>query len=90
MEQGVRQGYVLFPLLFNVVLAAVLTVVLRKFSENTAILAELVQMKKPTTSMGPEPAMDYVVGCGISCMRMTPVLIFQSPQELAKMMEVTA
>ena len=40
--------------------AAVLTVVLQRFSEEPAILAELVQLKEPPTSLGPEPAMDYV------------------------------
>ena len=37
-----------------------LTVVLQRFSEDTVILAELVHLKEPPTSMGPEPAMDYV------------------------------
>ena len=41
--------------------AAVLTVVLQMFSEDPAILAELVYLKEPpTTSMGPESATDYV------------------------------
>ena len=47
-------------LLFNIIFAAVLTVVLQRFSEDTVILAELVQLKEPPTSTGPEPAMDYV------------------------------
>ena len=52
----------LSPLLFNIFFAAVLNVVLQRFSEEPAILAELVHLKKPSTSMGPETAMDYVRG----------------------------
>ena len=40
--------------------AAVLTVVFQRFSEEPAILAELMHLKEPPTSMGPGPAMDYV------------------------------
>ena len=36
------------------------TVVLQRFSEDTVILPELVHLKEPPMSMGPEPAMDYV------------------------------
>ena len=60
MEQGPRQDCVLSAILFNVAFAAVLTIVLQRFSEDTIILAELVHLKEPPTSMGPEPAMDYV------------------------------
>ena len=59
-EQGLRQGYVLSPLLFNIFFAAVLDLVLQRFSEDPAILAEQVHLKEPSTSMEPEPAMGYV------------------------------
>ena len=50
----------LSTLLFSIFFAAVLTVVLQRFSEDTTILAKLVHLKEPPTLMGPEPAMDYV------------------------------
>ena len=37
-----------------------LTVVLERFSEDTVILAEMVYLNKPLTSMRPEPVVDYV------------------------------
>ena len=44
VEQRLRQGCVLPPLLFNIFFAAVLNVVLQRFSEEPAILAELVHL----------------------------------------------
>ena len=50
----------LSSLLFSIFFAVVLTVALQRFSEDAVILTELVHLKEPSTSMEPEPAMDYV------------------------------
>ena len=68
-----------------------LTVVLPRFSEEPAILAELVQLREPPMSMGPEPAMDYVRRAVWGMLYADDAYILsQSPQGLAKMMTVIA
>ena len=44
----------------HITFADVLTVVHQRLAEDTVILAELVRLKEPPTSMGPERVMDYV------------------------------
>ena len=45
VEQRLRQGCVLSPLLFNIFFAALLNIILQRFSEDPAILADLVHLK---------------------------------------------
>ena len=79
----------LSPLLFNIFFVAVPTVVLQRFSEDTVILAELVHLKEPPTSMGPGPAMDYVCRAVWSMLYVDDACIVSRwLQGLAKMMEV--
>ena len=85
--EQLRQGCVQSPLLFNIFFAAVLNVVLQKFSEDPAILAELVHLKSPRRRWGRSRLWTTFVVWGVlyaddAC------IVSRSPQGLAKMMEV--
>ena len=89
VEQRLRQGLALSLLLFNIFFAAVRTVVLQRFTEEPAIHAELLHLKEPPKSMGPEPAMDYVRRAVWGMPYADDAcIVSRSPQGLAKMMEV--
>ena len=89
VDQRLRQGCVLFSLLFSIFFAAVLNVVLQRFSEDPTLLAELVHPKEPSTSIGPEPAMDYVRRAVWGMPYADDAcIVSRSPQGLTKMMEV--
>ena len=89
VEQQDYNKDVLSPLLFNIFFAVVLTVVLQRFSDKPAILVELVHLKEPPTSMGPEPAMEYVRRAVWGMLYVDDAcIVSRLPQELAKMMEV--
>ena len=76
-------------ILFNIFIAAVLNVVLQRFSDDPAILAELVHLKEPSTSIGSEPAMEYVRRVVWGLLYADDAFkVSRPPQGLAKMMEV--
>ena len=77
-------------LLLNDFFAVVLTVILQRFSEDTVILAELVHFKEQPTSMGPEPAMNYVVRRAVWGMLYVDddCIVSRPPQGLTKMTEI--
>ena len=75
--------------LFNIFFATELNVILQRFSEEPAILTELVHLKEPSTSVGPEPAMDYVRRAVWGILYADDArIVSRSSQGLAKMMTV--
>ena len=60
MAEGLRQGCVVFPLLFNLIFATILLVALERFTKDAGILADLIHLQEQPSKFCPETALEFV------------------------------
>ena len=76
-------------LMFNIFFAAILLVVLERFSKDTDILADLIHLQEQPSKVGPETALECV-RCAIWGMLYADdaCIVSRSPRGLGRMMVV--